>query len=183
MDIIALLLHISWDRKCRYRFSFQKQKRRQWFVFAFESPQIQNSLQSNRNRDLRTFVWGWGWGGGGAHAPPCGCTHAQTTHYGHTCDTQMLIHPLSWTYPYAQLRKEPSSTAQARNTLSNSLLPADCDAQPNQKESGERVLLLKEIVTSYWAYTEQVNLPVVILSPRFTGGKWGVGEKTAPFKE
>ena len=40
------------------------------------------------------------------------------------------------------------------------------------------MLLLKEIITNYWAYTEQVNFPVVLLS----GGKRGVGE-TAPFEE
>lgn len=46
-------------------------------------------------RGSTDFCAGVGVGGGwGAHAP-CGCTHAQTTHYGHTCDTQMLIHPLS----------------------------------------------------------------------------------------
>lgn len=44
------------------------------------------------------------------------------------------------------------------------------------------MLLLKEIITHYWAYTEQVNVPVVLLSPRSMGGKRGVGE-TAPFEE
>lgn len=44
------------------------------------------------------------------------------------------------------------------------------------------MLVLTEIITNYWVYTEQVNFPVVLLSPRSMGGKRGVGE-TAPFED
>ena len=63
MNIIALFLHILWDRKCSYWFPFQK--RRQWFVFAFKWPQIQASLRLSLK---------------GTCGRPGGCRLAPTTH-------------------------------------------------------------------------------------------------------
>lgn len=74
MNIIALFLHILWDRKCSYWFPFQK--RRQWFVFAFKWPQIQASLRLSLK---------------GTCGRPGGCRLAPTTHIPPTAHTARTL--------------------------------------------------------------------------------------------
>lgn len=100
------------------------------------------------------------------------------TRVTHRCSYILSLEPVYT----PSLERSPVQPLRHATPYLTALLPADCDCQPNRKERGGKVLLLKEIITNYWAYTEQVNFPVVLLSPHSMGGKRGVGE-TAPFEE
>jgi hypothetical protein len=88
MSIIALFLHILWDRKCKVTDS--RFRSRQWFVFAFKWPRIQISPQLKQNGEPWTHSCAWhtAW----VH-PRMTC--AQATRTTHMHDTHSQTHSSS----------------------------------------------------------------------------------------
>lgn len=153
---------------------FRSRSRDSGLFLLSNSPRFRTPCSQTRTGIYRLCA-GVGWGGVLTYR----VTH-KTTHYGHTCDAKMPIFLLSWTNPYAQHRKEPSSTAQAHPALSKLLTcRLWCSTKPEGRK--KKLLLLKEIVTRYWAYTEQVKPPRGDYEALLQQG-WGWGW-TAPFKE
>lgn len=102
------------------------------------------------------------------------------TRVTHRCSYILSLEPVH-TPSLERSPVQPLRHATPYRTASPVTCRLRLSTKPERKGGGE-VLLLKEIITNYWAYTEQVNFPVVLLSPRSMGGKRGVGE-TATFEE
>lgn len=140
MDIIALLLHISWDRKCSYQILVSEAEAETVVCSCFRIAPDLELPAVKPERGSTDFVRGWG----GVLTYRVDAQTHKTTHYGHTCDAKMPIFLLSWTNPYAQHRKEPSSVAQTHTALSKLTVNLQV-VMLNQTGKGEKKLLwLKE---------------------------------------
>lgn len=76
MDIIALLLHISWDRKCSYQILVSEAEAETVVCSCFRIAPDLELPAVKPERGSTDFVRGWGGVGWGAHVP-CGCTDTQ----------------------------------------------------------------------------------------------------------
>lgn len=91
MDIIALLLHISWDRKCSYQILVSEAEAETVVCSCFRIAPDLELPAVKPERGSTDFVRGWG----GVLTYRVDAQTHKTTHYGHTCDTKMPIFLLS----------------------------------------------------------------------------------------
>lgn len=157
MDIIALLLHISWDRKCSYQILVSEAEAETVVCSCFRIAPDLELPAVKPERGSTDFVRGWG---------GVGCSRTVWMHRHTrrpTMDTRVTQRCPYFFSPepihMPSIERSPAQSPRHTPPYLNWLLTCRswCSTKP---ERGKKSCFdLRKIVTRYWAYTEQVKPP------------------------